>query len=135
MRLERALPSEYLDRLDLANRLFDDDVRLVGIVALADGDVSLVTSQQFIYGTTPTRAEVGAYMRSLGFAPVLEPTDDPRTDLHFFDWYRERDGVAVADAKPANFLRAASGQLYAIDLIPAIVNEPLLLHFHERQPS
>ncbi len=135
LRLERALPSEYLDRLDLANRLFDDDVRLEGIVPLPDGDVSLVTSQQFIYGTTPTRPEVEAYMRSLGFAPVPEPTDDPRIDLHFFNWYREPDGVAVADAKPVNFLKDASGDLYAIDVIPAIVNEPLLLHFHEPQPN
>jgi hypothetical protein len=47
-----AMPSEYLDRLDLQNRIFNDDIRLEWIVVKDDRPI-IVTSQPAIKGTEP----------------------------------------------------------------------------------
>lgn len=125
--LRSADPSAYLDRLDLFNRVFEDDVRFEGIVRLEPENVSLVTSQPLVLGTTPTRNEVAAFMRALDFREVREPTTLPGSDAHFTCWYRPTDGVVAADAKPANFIKSMDGELYAIDLITKQVDEPGLL--------
>lgn len=48
-----ATPSEYLDRLDLQNRIFDDNIRLERIVIKNDKPI-IVTSQPAIKGVAPT---------------------------------------------------------------------------------
>ena len=47
-----ATPSEYLDRLDLQNCIFDDDIRLERIVIKNDKPI-IVTSQPAIKGVAP----------------------------------------------------------------------------------
>jgi len=46
-------PSEYLDRLDLQNRIFEDNIRLERIVIKNDKPI-IVTSQPAIKGVAPT---------------------------------------------------------------------------------
>jgi hypothetical protein len=45
-----ATPSEYLDRLAIHNRIFNDQIKLEYIVPVGLGEVSIVTSQPFIKG-------------------------------------------------------------------------------------
>ncbi|MGC3989782.1 MAG: hypothetical protein QM796_08920 [Chthoniobacteraceae bacterium] len=45
-----AMPSEYLDRLELNNRIFQDDVRLEYLIVESNHRLSIVTSQPFIRG-------------------------------------------------------------------------------------
>lgn len=66
--LVHALPGEYLQRLLLANRVFDDDIRLVGVVREAAG-MALITSQPTIVGTAATREEMNATSAQEGSIP------------------------------------------------------------------
>ena len=50
-----ATPSEYLDRLALQNRVFNDDIRLEWIVLNANGPI-IITSQPAIQGDPPIQS-------------------------------------------------------------------------------
>jgi hypothetical protein len=55
----------YVQNLIWCNEVFDDDVRLEGVTATADG-VSLVLSQPFIIGRKPTEEELEEWFRKQG---------------------------------------------------------------------
>lgn len=112
--LEPPLPSEYLERLRLQNLVFEDDVRLEGIIENRAG-VSIVTSQPFVpYGKPPhpTEREIETFLNGLGF---------------FYQsgaYFRKRDRLVLVDPHPANVIRAPDGKLVPIDvqlrILPAL---------------
>ena len=61
-----ATPSEYLDRLNLQNIIFNDDIRLERVV-LKKGQPVIVTSQPTIKGTVPTQTAIDETMEAKGF--------------------------------------------------------------------
>ena len=61
-----ATPAEYLDRLNLQNIIFNDDIRLERVV-LKNGQPVIVTSQPTIKGTVPTQAAIDETMVAKGF--------------------------------------------------------------------
>jgi hypothetical protein len=100
-----ATPSEYLDRLDLQNLIFHDDIRLERIVA-NNGQPIIITSQPFINGVAATAAALDDLMLGKGYEKLTEGA-----------YYSEREGLLVFDLIPRNAILAADGQIYPIDLV------------------
>lgn len=70
--LHGASPAEYLDRIRLQNQIFSDDIRLEGIVKMAGGRLSIITSQPCIVGEAPTLNDIDVLM--VGKALRSSPT-------------------------------------------------------------
>jgi hypothetical protein len=111
-----ATPLEYLRRFMLHNSLFEDDVRLEGVIVsdkpsmligAVGGGCSIVISQRWLVAADsqnphPTLDEIAAYMTERGFKAL------PNS---FFGWFREADGVLLLDAKADNFVKTPDGIL------------------------
>ena len=98
-----ATPSEYLDRLDLQNLIFHDDIRLERIVA-NNGQPIIITSQPFIKGVAATAAALDDLMLGKGYEKLTDGA-----------YYYERAGLLVFDLIPRNAILAADGHIYPID--------------------
>jgi hypothetical protein len=98
-----ATPAEYLDRLDLQNRIFNDDIRLERIV-LKNGKPIILTSQPFIKGTDPAQAVLDALMLGKGYEMLANGA-----------YYDARAGLLIFDLFPRNAKQATNGQIYPID--------------------
>lgn len=111
--LTHALPAEYLERLLLANQVFDDDIRLLGVTREAEGIV-VVTTQPTIVGEACSAGEMIAYFEARRFSLMPGFSAGHRGSLSF---YRDLDQIAVFDAHPANFLRDRDGVILPIDAV------------------
>jgi hypothetical protein len=117
--LRPALPLEYLERLNLQNRIFADDVSFVGIAG-AKHDFRIVTRQSDIPGGAATDPEIIQLMTGeLGFTLL------PRK---FSVGYAEslaflREDVAVFDLRAANVVKMENGLIVPIDSIPVRLDE------------
>lgn len=109
--LTNALPAEYLNRLLLSNRVFDDEVKLVGVTLEPDGMV-VVTTQPTIVGTAASLEDMLDFFARRRFAPLPGFCAGYKGSLSF---YRDLDQVAVFDAHPANFIRDRRGIILPID--------------------
>jgi hypothetical protein len=98
-----ATPSEYLDRLDLQNQIFNDDIRLERIV-LKNGQPVILTSQPFIKGVKATAAELDELMLGKGYEKLADGA-----------YYAERKGLLVFDLFSRNAIKAEDGHIYPID--------------------
>ena len=98
-----ATPSEYLDRLDLQNQIFNDDIRLERIV-LKGGKPIIVTSQPAIKGSSPTQAALDELMLAKGYERLADGA-----------YYEIKSGLLVFDLFPRNAIQAADGHIYPID--------------------
>ncbi len=111
-----ATPLEYIQRFTMHNALFQDDVRLEGIIisdrpnmliGAIPGGVSIVISQRWLVGADteyphPTEVEIAAFMHDLGFEFIPDS---------FFGWFNEFTALLLLDAKPDNFIKTAEGIL------------------------
>jgi hypothetical protein len=98
-----ATPSEYLDRLNLQNCIFDDDIRLERIV-LKDEKPIIVTSQPAIEGPPPTQIALDELMTGKGYEKLADGA-----------YYDAQAGLLVFDLIPRNAIQAANGHIYPID--------------------
>jgi len=98
-----ATPSEYLDRLDLQNLIFHDDIRLERVFA-NHGQPVIITSQPFIKGVAATPASLVELMLGKGYEKLADGA-----------FYSEPEGLLVFDLLPRNAILAADGQIYPID--------------------
>ena len=98
-----ATPSEYLDRLDLQNLIFHDDIRLERVV-LKNGKPIIVTSQPAIKGGSPTQAALDEMMTGKGYEKLADGA-----------YYSSQEGLLIFDLFPRNAILAADGQIYPID--------------------
>jgi hypothetical protein len=96
-----ATPAEYLDRLALQNKFFDDDIRLERVV-LKNGRPVIVTSQPAIAGQFAPPHLVDELMVSVGCERLAAGA-----------YYRE--GFLIFDLVPRNAIAAADGIVYPID--------------------
>jgi hypothetical protein len=85
-----ATPSEYLDRLNLQNLIFNDDIRLERVV-VKSGQPVIVTSQPAIKGTVPTQAAIDETMDAKGFEKLTPGAyyDEPH-GLLLFDLFPKK---------------------------------------------
>ena len=125
LNLRPALPSEYLIRVGLANKIFGDGVRLVGYEHTPDGP-SIVTTQPFLEGPHPSKEQVDTTLRALGFEPLSERLYDTKTlNKTKRPWYRARDGVMIVDAKRQNFV-LHNGKVLPVGLMIQIMPDEVL---------
>jgi hypothetical protein len=112
--LEPALPLEYLERLQMQNDLFADDVTFVGI----SGELyrpRIVTRQPHIKGEDATPEEIVHLMTvELGFRQLSARFSVGYADSLAF----LREDIAVFDLRPANVVRTRDGLIVPIDAIP-----------------
>lgn len=77
-----ATPSEYLDRLDLQNLIFHDDIRLERVVANG-GKPIIITSQPFTMGLMATAAPAKAPVPArITVDPMAGNTSMPSDDFN-----------------------------------------------------
>jgi len=117
-----ATPSEYLDRLDLQNRIFDDDIRLERIVIKNDKPI-IVTSQPAIKGVAPAQIALDELMLGKGYEKLADGA-----------YYDERAGLLVFDLFPRNAIQAANGHIYPIDPVIQRIT-PEFGHFLREHPD
>ena len=98
-----ATPSEYLDRLLLQNRLFDDDIRLERVLT-NEGKPIIVTSQPAIKGVPASQEALDRLMRRKAYRKLADGA-----------YYDQQGGLLVYDLFPRNALLAADGEVYPID--------------------
>ena len=98
-----ATPSEYLDRLDLQNLIFLDDIRLERVVA-NHGQPIIITPQPFIKGMAATATALDELMLGKGYEKL--------TDGAYYD---EPKGLLIFDLFPRNAIQAGDGNIYPID--------------------
>ncbi len=122
-----AEPTEYLLRQRLQNDLFQDDIRLEGImisdgpsmiIGQPSGGVSFVISQPWLDAAHPAQPHpsellIAEFLAKMGFHPIFNALFG----------YRQEDGThIILDAKPDNFILTAQGIL-PIDLVIAEISE------------
>lgn len=118
-----ATPSEYLDRLDLHNEIFDDDVRLEYVMANGSTPV-IVTSQPAIIGEHPTQSFIDGVMVKLrGLELMAEGA-----------YYDAKLGVLIYDLFPRNVYVSAEGQMLPIDPVIQRI-DPDFADFLRQDPS
>jgi hypothetical protein len=98
-----ATPAEYLDRLDLQNRIFNDDIQLERVV-LKGGKPIIITSQPAIKGDKPAQAALDELMLGKGYEKLADGA-----------YYEAQAGLLVFDLFPRNAILAADGLIYPID--------------------
>ncbi len=97
-----ATPAEYLERMQLHNEVFGDQVYLEGISASRN---SLIISQPYIRGAIPARYRTNQFVRRIGFEKMADGF-----------WYSQKRTVAITDTKPANFIETEDGGIHPIDV-------------------
>jgi len=113
-----ATPSEYMDRMALANRIFGDHFKFEGVQLDASGHPHMVVSQPWVesahlMGIVPNikADEIRSLMQKEGFREI------PGERLNPTGWYRPGDGVIVDDLHAGNVVKEPKGKLYPIDTI------------------
>lgn len=105
-----ATAGEYLDRLCLHNAIFNDDLRLEGVVPSV-GATKIVISQPFIKGAEGEEIQtwqIDAYMHEKGLDRINEGA-----------YYHPGTRILVHDLFPRNIVLTTTGRVRAID--PAIM--------------
>ncbi|HKP03776.1 MAG TPA: hypothetical protein VJU77_10515 [Chthoniobacterales bacterium] len=117
-----AAPFEYLSRVVLFNRTFDDDIQLEGVIC-DPGQIAIVTSQNVIRGRAATPEEVEAAMHERGFN-VSDCRPLGRTNVESRSFYNSHERIAVFDTHAANFL-ISEGIVAPIDALITTMDESL----------
>lgn len=95
---------DYLENILWANALFQDDIRLEGVLGGVEGP-SVVISQPFIVGRSPTEVEVVEWFGQQGYVRD-----------GYNKWRHPVSGAVIADTHPGNFIVTDDGFLVPIDL-------------------
>jgi Serine/Threonine/Tyrosine Kinase found in polyvalent proteins len=93
----------YVQNLVWHNAVFEDRFELVGITQSDEG-VSIVVSQPYVAGVSPTAEEIATWFEIQGFERQGQ-----------WSWKRP-DGIFVSDAHPGNLIKMEGGHLVPIDL-------------------
>jgi hypothetical protein len=112
-RMASATPLEYLDRLDLNNEIFGDNVRFGGVASDREGR-RIVTRQDIVKGRPAEWQEISQLMSDLGFTKLRHNHGIGYEDSHAFI----RDDVVVFDLRPANVFVTNDGVAIPVDCIP-----------------
>ncbi|MBN8460837.1 MAG: hypothetical protein J0M04_23660 [Verrucomicrobia bacterium] len=94
---------DYVQNVIWCNRVFGDDMRLEGVVSAPDG-VSLVISQPYIIGRSPSEDEVDEWFHLQGAIRVGKHK------------WRFPNGMIIGDAHIGNLILRRDGSLVPIDL-------------------
>ena len=106
-----AMPIGYLERLQLQNRIFGDDIELEGVMEPGFALIRVITSQQAIQGRPAEPEEIEMFFSQRGFQRCFWLGQNV--------WFRNDDRVICADTHGGNILVTKDGDLAAID-VPAM---------------
>jgi len=117
--LEPGLPLEYLERLQLQNEIFLDQVTFVGVGGHRY-QPTIITRQPDVPGEPADHSEIIRLMtQELGFEILpARFAVGYQGSLAFI-----RENVAVFDLRPANVVKTPDGLFIPIDSIPVRLNE------------
>jgi len=123
--MDRALPTEYLRRLELQNMLFGDDIKIVGLTR-AD---RFAISQPTLRGGEPSENEIRDVLEGAGWRRVPIEIQDLPPQLMGSAWWHKEEEVVLLDARKPNFKKTEYGVL-PIDMILADLT-PEMRNFFE----
>ena len=103
--LDDAFPTDYLERLRLANTNFGDRLCLHGVILTSAG-ARMVISQRHVPGGPATPEQITRYFEDHGFTQINQKT-----------FYNSRENLLVSDAHTGNMIKTARGIIVAIDVI------------------
>lgn len=106
-------PGEYLERMALHNKVFNDSIKLEGITK----NGGLVISQPRITGRAATRVEVEHLFLDNGFQKIPEKSTMMNGVLSGTSFYHVEDQILVVDARPANVMVSSEGDFQVIDVM------------------
>jgi hypothetical protein len=112
-KMASATPLDYLERLEIQNEIFGDNLRFVG-VATADDGRRIVTRQDVVTGRPARWEEIVRMMTDLGFTKLRHNHGVGYEDSYAF----VRDDAAVFDMRPANVFVTEDGVIVPVDCIP-----------------
>lgn len=94
---------DYVNNIVWSNWLFADDIQIEGVLAVEEG-VSIVISQPYIDGVSPSREQIADWFVQQGY----ERAGHNR-------WKHTEEGIDVADCHEGNFIVVAN-DIFPIDL-------------------
>lgn len=103
-----ATPVGYLERLQLQNLVFGDDIELEGVIEPSFALIRIVTSQQAIQGRPAEVEEIELFFSQRSFQRFVWHGKSV--------WFREMDRVICADTHGGNILVTHGGEMAAIDV-------------------
>ena len=110
--LHNALPLDYLERLELQNFVFGDDVRLAGLWNSQDNDWRIVTTQPDVQGHRATLEQLQEAFQRAQFELL------PWRGIGYADSLSFRkEGTDVWDVHPANVLITKEGYPLPFDVM------------------
>ena len=112
-----ATPLQFLRRWHFTNRLFADDVELIGLVEGREPRIGI--SQQNLPGEAPSWEELHRAMTEVYELRQLH-TDAPMGAYEARAYAGER--FAIFDVRPANCMRTPEGDVVPFDVIPQAFN-------------
>jgi hypothetical protein len=110
--IQKALPTEYLRRLDLQNELFGDLVQVVGLTRAN----RFATVQPTLRGGEPGENEIRDVLQQAGWRRIPIQLQNLPAQLMGSAWWHEEEGLILLDARKPNFKKTEFGVL-PIDLI------------------
>lgn len=110
--IHKALPTEYLRRLELQNELFGDHVQVIGLTRAN----RFVIVQPTLRGGEPSENEIRDVLRMGGWRRVPIQLQNLPAQLMGSAWWHEEEGLVLLDARKPNFKKTEFGVL-PIDLI------------------
>jgi len=109
-----AMLPEYVRQMEQNVALVGDDTKIEGVIFGADGEIRIVTSQTAVHGTVPSYEEIDRELCGNGFLPVKQEWVLGQEGYEM--WWNPETNVAIADAKTANLVKTASGEIVPIDV-------------------
>lgn len=114
LKLDNALPSEYLRRLELQNQLFGDDIQIIGRTS---GN-RFASTQPTLKGGEPSENEIRDVLEDAGWTRIPITLQDLPPPLMGSAWWHDEEEIVLLDARKPNFKKTEFGVL-PIDLILA----------------
>ncbi len=127
--IEKALPTEYLRRLELQNELFGDHIRVVGLTR-AD---RLAIIQPTLRGGEPSENEIRDVLEAGGWRRVPIHLQNLPVQLMGSAWWHDEEGLVLLDARKPNFKKTDFGVL-PIDLILSDLSPEMFQRFLHAAP-
>lgn len=112
LRIQKALPTEYLRRLELQNELFGDQVHVIGLTRAN----RFAITQPTLRGGEPSENEIRDVLQQGGWLRVPIQLQNLPAQLMGSAWWHEEEGLVLLDARKPNFKKTNFGVL-PIDLI------------------
>jgi len=124
--IERALPTEYLRRLDLQNELFGDHIQVIGLTRAN----RFATIQPTLRGGESSENEIRNVLEEGGWQRVPIQVQNLPIQLMGSAWWHDEEGLVLVDARKPNFKKTGFGVL-PIDLVLADLSPQMRARFQQ----